>query len=75
MQELSERNDLTSRGQRIISILLFEDLLIVPLLAFVAFYRRIKLLQLIRFWPQNCNIRHGFCCFSGSRTLALKPII
>lgn len=38
MQELSERGDMTSpRGQRIVSILLFEDLLIVPLLAFVTF--------------------------------------
>lgn len=38
MQELSERGDMASpRGQRIVSILLFEDLLIVPLLAFIAF--------------------------------------
>jgi len=38
MQVLSERGDLTEpRGQRIVSILLFEDLLIVPLLAVVAF--------------------------------------
>ncbi|POG11551.1 potassium transporter [Pseudomonas putida] len=38
MQVLSERGDLTKpRGQRIVSILLFEDLLIVPLLAVVAF--------------------------------------
>ncbi|MFZ7174505.1 monovalent cation:proton antiporter-2 (CPA2) family protein [[Pasteurella] aerogenes] len=38
MQELSERGDIASpRGQRIVSILLFEDLLIVPLLAFVTF--------------------------------------
>ncbi|AVD90393.1 monovalent cation:proton antiporter-2 (CPA2) family protein [Pseudomonas sp. SWI44] len=38
MQILSERGDLTEpRGQRIVSILLFEDLLIVPLLAVVAF--------------------------------------
>lgn len=37
MQELKERNDIsTSRGQQIVSILLFEDLLIVPLLATVA---------------------------------------
>lgn len=38
MQELSERGDIaTPRGQRIVSILLFEDLLIVPLLAVVTF--------------------------------------
>ncbi|WP_260465651.1 monovalent cation:proton antiporter-2 (CPA2) family protein [Stutzerimonas stutzeri] len=38
MQVLSERGDITEpRGQRIVSILLFEDLLIVPLLAVVAF--------------------------------------
>lgn len=38
MQVLGERQELaTPRGQRIVSILLFEDLLIVPLLALVAF--------------------------------------
>lgn len=38
MQVLSERGDMqTPKGQRIVSILLFEDLLIVPLLAIVAF--------------------------------------
>lgn len=38
MQILSERNEMaSSRGQKMISILLFEDLLIVPLLAIVAF--------------------------------------
>lgn len=38
MQVLSERGDMASpRGQRMISILLFEDLIIVPLLAFVTF--------------------------------------
>ena len=38
MQVLAERGDiLAPRGQRIVSILLFEDLLIVPLLAVVAF--------------------------------------
>lgn len=38
MQVLSERGDIAeARGQRIVSILLFEDLLIVPLLAIVAF--------------------------------------
>jgi glutathione-regulated potassium-efflux system protein KefB len=37
MQILSERGDIAiARGQRIVSILLFEDLLIVPLLAVVA---------------------------------------
>ena len=37
MQVLGERQELASpRGQRIVSILLFEDLLIVPLLALVA---------------------------------------
>ena len=38
MQLLGERGDLTQpRGQKIVAILLFEDLLIVPLLAIVAF--------------------------------------
>ena len=38
MQLLSERGDIAlPRGQRIVSILLFEDLMIVPLLALVAF--------------------------------------
>lgn len=38
MQELSDRGDITApRGQKIVSILLFEDLLIVPLLAVVTF--------------------------------------
>lgn len=38
MQVLAERGDiLAPRGQRMVSILLFEDLLIVPLLAVVAF--------------------------------------
>lgn len=38
MQVLGERNELsTPSGQRMVSILLFEDLLIVPLLAIVAF--------------------------------------
>lgn len=38
MQVLSERHELSSpAGQRMVSILLFEDLLIVPLLAVVAF--------------------------------------
>ncbi|GGK07410.1 monovalent cation:proton antiporter-2 (CPA2) family protein [Luteimonas terricola] len=38
MQLLAERGDIaTPRGQRMVSILLFEDLLIVPLLALVAF--------------------------------------
>jgi glutathione-regulated potassium-efflux system protein KefB len=38
MQILEERGDLnTPRGQRVVSILLLEDLAIVPLLAFVAF--------------------------------------
>ena len=38
MQLLGERGDIAApRGQRIVAILLFEDLLIVPLLAIVAF--------------------------------------
>lgn len=38
MKELSERGDIASpSGQQIVSILLFEDLLIVPLLALVTF--------------------------------------
>src|SRR5690349_4272373 len=38
MQLLAERGDIAlPRGQRIVSVLLFEDLMIVPLLAIVAF--------------------------------------
>ena len=38
MQLLGERGDIaTPRGQKMVSVLLFEDLLIVPLLAIVAF--------------------------------------
>ncbi|MDG2918472.1 monovalent cation:proton antiporter-2 (CPA2) family protein [Bisgaard Taxon 10/6] len=38
MQTLSERGDMASdRGRRIVAVLLFEDLLIVPLLALVSF--------------------------------------
>jgi len=38
MQLLGERGDIAApRGQRMVSILLFEDLLIVPLLAIVSF--------------------------------------
>jgi glutathione-regulated potassium-efflux system protein KefB len=38
MQVLEERGEVSSpRGQRVVSILLFEDLMIVPLLALVAF--------------------------------------
>ena len=38
MQMLDERGEIaTPRGQRVVSILLLEDLLIVPLLALVAF--------------------------------------
>ncbi|EGP03423.1 glutathione-regulated potassium-efflux system protein [Pasteurella multocida subsp. gallicida str. Anand1_poultry] len=38
MSELAERNQLsTSSGQKIVSVLLFEDLLIVPLLVIVSF--------------------------------------
>src|SRR3546814_4771550 len=41
MQVLGERGDIaTPRGQKIVSILLLEDLLIVPLLALVAFIAR-----------------------------------
>lgn len=46
MQVLSERGDITEpRGQRIVSILLFEDLLIVPLLAVVAFLAPTELMH------------------------------
>ncbi|GAB6387250.1 monovalent cation:proton antiporter-2 (CPA2) family protein [Stutzerimonas marianensis] len=46
MQVLSERGDITEpRGQRIVSILLFEDLLIVPLLAVVAFLAPTEVVQ------------------------------
>lgn len=45
MQILSERGDMgSSRGQKIISILLFEDLMIVPLLAIVAFLSPVETL-------------------------------
>ena len=51
MQLLGERGDVaSSRGQKIVSILLFEDLLIVPLLALIAgilILIRPKLLNLV----------------------------
>ncbi len=44
MQVLAERGDIAEpRGQRIVSILLFEDLLIVPLLAIVAFLAPVEI--------------------------------
>ena len=53
MQELSDRNDMTSpRGQRIVSILLFEDLLIVPLLAFVTFLSPDKVASTEPLWQK-----------------------
>lgn len=46
MQVLAERGDIAEpRGQRIVSILLFEDLLIVPLLAIVAFLAPTEIAQ------------------------------
>ena len=44
MSVLGERNELgTSAGRKIVSILLFEDLLIVPLLAIVAFLSPVRI--------------------------------
>jgi Kef-type K+ transport system membrane component KefB len=72
MQLLSERGDITEpRGQHIVSILLFEDLLIAPLLALVAIlaptewgqeptspiWQRLgtAALSLARWWPLDCG--------------------
>lgn len=47
MQLLGERGDIAApRGQKIVAILLFEDLLIVPLLALVAFIAPVDSLRL-----------------------------
>lgn len=46
MQLLGDRGDMSHpRGQKIISILLFEDLLIVPLLAIVAFLSPVQVVE------------------------------
>ncbi|WP_159991500.1 monovalent cation:proton antiporter-2 (CPA2) family protein [Pelistega ratti] len=51
MQVLGERKELTTkRGQQIVSILLFEDLLIVPLLAIVAFLSPIEKAETVSWW-------------------------
>ena len=51
MSVLGERNELgTSSGQKIVSILLFEDLLIVPLLAIVAFLSPVRIESSTPLW-------------------------
>ena len=51
MSVLGERNALsTPAGQKIVSVLLFEDLLIVPLLAIVAFLSPVKIASDTPLW-------------------------
>lgn len=53
MQTLSERGDIgTLRGQKMVSILLFEDLLIVPLLAVITFLAPIDVEDAHPVWQQ-----------------------
>ncbi|WP_249963609.1 monovalent cation:proton antiporter-2 (CPA2) family protein [Histophilus somni] len=75
MQELSERNDLTSpRGQRIISILLFEDLLIVPLLAFVAFLSPDKVTSTDPLWHKIAISGTAFAVLVAAGLWLLNPL-
>ncbi|OOF89021.1 potassium transporter [Rodentibacter ratti] len=57
MQVLGERKELsTKRGQKIVSILLFEDLLIVPLLAVVTFLSPFEKTEASMPWWQSAGI-------------------
>ncbi|BFU59243.1 MULTISPECIES: monovalent cation:proton antiporter-2 (CPA2) family protein [Rodentibacter] len=57
MQVLGERKELsTKRGQKIVSILLFEDLLIVPLLAIVTFLSPFESTEDSMPWWQSAGI-------------------
>lgn len=57
MQVLGERKELsTKRGQKIVSILLFEDLLIVPLLAIVTFLSPFEKTEASMPWWQSAGI-------------------
>ncbi|THA10343.1 monovalent cation:proton antiporter-2 (CPA2) family protein [Rodentibacter pneumotropicus] len=57
MQVLGERKELsTRRGQKIVSILLFEDLLIVPLLAVVTFLSPFEKTEASMPWWQSAGI-------------------
>ncbi|OOF59484.1 monovalent cation:proton antiporter-2 (CPA2) family protein [Rodentibacter myodis] len=57
MQVLGERKELsTKRGQKIVSILLFEDLLIVPLLAIVTFLSPLEETEATMPWWQSAGI-------------------
>ncbi|MBF0750776.1 MULTISPECIES: monovalent cation:proton antiporter-2 (CPA2) family protein [unclassified Pasteurella] len=57
MQVLGERKELsTKRGQKIVSILLFEDLLIVPLLAIVASLSPFEKTEASMPWWQSAGI-------------------
>lgn len=54
MQVLGERKELsTKRGQKIVSILLFEDLLIVPLLAVIAFLSPLESQSSMTWWQSS----------------------
>ncbi|MDO5639146.1 MAG: monovalent cation:proton antiporter-2 (CPA2) family protein [Neisseria sp.] len=68
MQVLAERRELTSpRGQRMVSILLFEDLLIVPLLAIVAFLAPTD--------PAHAAAETSFWLRFGTAALSLAALI
>lgn len=57
MQVLGERKEIsTKRGQKIVSILLFEDLLIVPLLAVVTFLSPFEKTESTMPWWQSAGI-------------------
>lgn len=65
MSSLGENNELgTAKGQSMVSILLFEDLLIVPLLAIVAFLSPVvhasETLLGSRFWWRLVHCWHCF---------------
>jgi glutathione-regulated potassium-efflux system protein KefB len=67
MQILAERGDMQAPGgQRIVSILLFEDLLIVPLLAIIAFLA-----------PADAAVGHGYSLWQriGLAVLSLGTLI
>ena len=64
MQSLGDRGDIAQpQGQKIVAILLFEDLLIVPLLAIVAFMAPNHVVETISARLQNIGI--GLIAIAG----------
>jgi monovalent cation:proton antiporter-2 (CPA2) family protein len=79
MQVLTERGDIaTPRGQRIVSILLFEDLLIVPLLALVAFLSPDEAVRAARdatpLWQRVATATASFAALVGAGLWLLNPL-